>query len=97
MASQHDPAAERKRRLYVPRLDTPGGVRRELARLYTDARKAAAERGPIDTGDAYRLAMILGTLTKAIETDTLAVEVEALKAAEAARQWAEPRRMRRIA
>ena len=61
---------------YVGRLDSPGGVRLELARLYTEAR-----RGQIDSGDAYRLSLILAQLVKAIEVADLAERLDALESA----------------
>ena len=51
-------------RLRPSRLGTPSGVRRELARLYLDARH---ER--VNPGAAAKLAYILTCLHKAIETE----------------------------
>ena len=52
------------RRIRPSRLGTPSGVRRELARLYVDARQ---ER--LDPSAAAKLAYILTCLHKAIETE----------------------------
>ena len=52
------------RRVRPSRLGTPSGVRRELARLYLDARH---ER--VSPGAAAKLAYILTCLHKAIETE----------------------------
>ena len=51
-------------RLRPSRLGTPSGVRRELARLYLDAR-----RDRVNPGAAAKLAYILTCLHKAIETE----------------------------
>ncbi len=59
---------------HVGRLNTPEGVRREMARLYTDAR-----RGQLPTGDAYRLALILAQLIKAIDSTEIADRLDALE------------------
>lgn len=59
---------------HVGRLDTPRGVRREMARLYTDAR-----RGQLDSATAYRLSLILAQVIKAIETSELAERLDALE------------------
>ena len=58
----------------VGRLDSLRNVRRELARLYTDARQ-----GRIQTGDASRLAFILATLAKLIEQDDVEQRVALLE------------------
>ncbi len=58
----------------VGRLDSLRGVRRELARLYTDARQ-----GRLQTGDASRLAFILATLAKLIEQEDLEHRVTLLE------------------
>ena len=58
----------------VGRLDSLRGVRRELARLYTDARQ-----GRIQTGDASRLAFILATLAKILEQADLESRVAQLE------------------
>jgi hypothetical protein len=76
---------------HVARLNTPQGVRREMARLYTDAR-----RGQLDTGDAYRLSLILAQLVKAIETSELADRLDALELLDDDDQDDTPR-LRRIA
>ena len=75
MATPHTRVANSAKQKYVGRLDTPRAVQRELARLYCDAR-----RGDLDSGDAYRLSLILGQLCKSMETTTQADEIEALEA-----------------
>ena len=75
MASQHTTTATSDKAKYVGRLDTPRGVRVELARLYAEAR-----RGTVGTADAYRLSLILGQLAKAMEVADLADRLEALEA-----------------
>lgn len=74
MASPHISVSESTKAKYVGRLDTPAGVRVELARLYTEAR-----RNQIESGDAYRLALILGQLSKVMEVADLAERLEALE------------------
>ena len=76
MASPHTPVTNSSKAKYFHRLDKAGGVRRELASVYTDAR-----RGIIDSAEAYRLASILHMLAKVIETSELADELDALEAA----------------
>lgn len=62
--------------LAVPRirLSTAADIRRELARLYREAR---AKR--LDPQDATRMAYLLDVLRKAIETDVLRTRIEALE------------------
>ncbi len=86
MASQHTTTPASTKAKYVGRLDTPQGVRLELARLYTEAR-----RGQVETADAYRLSLILGQLSKVMEVTELADRLEALEAM--ARTAAIPRRI----
>ena len=76
MASPHAPKAESAKARYIGRLNDPRGGQRELARLYCDAR-----RGDLDTGDAYRLSLILGQLSKSMEVTTLADQLNTLEAA----------------
>lgn len=76
MASPHTTVATSNKAKYVGRLDTPRGVRVELARLYTEAR-----RGNIDTADAYRLSLILGQLSKVMDVSELATRLEELEQA----------------
>ncbi len=64
------PTPQRSRATLV----TLGDVRRELAKLY---RKA--ERGQIPTADASRLAFILMSLGKVIETSTIEERLDALE------------------
>jgi hypothetical protein len=85
MATPHTPVTVSSKARYVGRLDSPRGVRVELARLYTEAR-----RGTVDTGDAYRLSLILGQLSKVMEVADLADRLDALEAAAATTG---PRRM----
>ena len=73
MASPHVPITNSSKARYVHRLDKAGGVRRELAAVYADAR-----RGAIDSADAYRLASILHMLAKVIETSELADQLDQL-------------------
>ncbi len=56
------------------RLDTVTRVRRELARLYREARA-----GSLDVGDASKLAHILQILGRMIEGAELEARVEALE------------------
>ncbi len=86
LASPHTPVTNSSKAKYVHRLDKAGGIRRELASVYADAR-----RGLIDSADAYRLASILHMLAKVIETSELADELQALEAA------TDPKALRRIA
>jgi hypothetical protein len=58
----------------VGRLDSLLAVRRELARVYRDAR-----RGQVPTQDAARLAFILATIGKLIEGSELAQKIEKLE------------------
>ena len=74
MASQRTTGTASDKAKYVGRLDTPAGVRVELARLYTEAR-----RNQIGSGDAYRLSLILGQLSKVMEVADLADRLEALE------------------
>jgi hypothetical protein len=62
------------RRVRPSRLGTPSGVRRELARLYVDARQ---ER--LDPSAAGKLAYILTCLQKAIETEMVEQRVADLE------------------
>jgi hypothetical protein len=75
MASPHVTTTPSTKQKYVGRLDTPAGVRLELARLYTECR-----RGQEDTRTGYTLALMLGQLLKAMETSELADRLEALEA-----------------
>lgn len=56
------------------RLGTLKGVRRELARVYADARC-----GVISPGDAGRFAFVLTSLRAALEAETLENRVQALE------------------
>ena len=58
----------------VGRLDTLQAVRRELSRVYRDART-----GKIDTADASRLGFLLVSLAKIIEGSTLEQRIAALE------------------
>lgn len=62
-------------RLRIP-LRTAHDVRRELARLYRQAKA-----GQIPTQDASRLAYILNLLRQSIETGDLEARIQALEAA----------------
>ena len=76
MATPHTPKADSAKARYIGRLDTARGVQRELARLYCDAR-----RGDLDSGDAYRMSLILGQLAKSMEVTTLADQLDELEGA----------------
>ena len=62
-------------------LHTAGGIRRELARLYRDARS-----GVVQTADATRLGYLLDLLRKCLETSELERRLEALELTLAARK-----------
>ena len=61
-------------RVRPSRLGTPSGVRRELARLYLDARKDR-----VNPNAAAKLAYILTCLHKAIETEMVEQRIEDLE------------------
>lgn len=67
------PPPQKKQRVRI-RLDNACDVRRELARLYRQARM-----NEVDVVDASRLANILSLLLRAIETSALEQRVEALE------------------
>ena len=69
----------------TPRLDNIAGVRRELARLYREARASS-----MDVGDASKLANILQILGRMIEGSVLEQRVVELE--RQAERQAEPRR-----
>ncbi len=58
----------------VGRLDHVGGVVKELGRVYRDART-----GRLPSGDATRLAYVLGTIRQAIETGELAARLDTIE------------------
>lgn len=60
----------------VRRLNSLAGVRRELCKLYWDARE-----GQIPTQDASRLAFILSALARIIESGELVRRIERLEEA----------------
>jgi transcription initiation factor TFIIIB Brf1 subunit/transcription initiation factor TFIIB len=60
----------------VGRLDTQPRVRRELARLYREAR-----RGTVSTADASKLANVLSILSRMIENSDLENRLEELEKA----------------
>jgi hypothetical protein len=60
---------------YVGRLDTLPRVRRELAKLYREARQRR-----LDVGDATRLAYVLQVIAKILEGSELERRLEALEA-----------------
>lgn len=76
MASQHNTKPATDKAKYVGRLDTPQGVRLELARLYTECR-----RGTVDSTHGYRLSLMLGQLAKVMEVADLADRLDALETA----------------
>lgn len=61
----------------TPALTKIGGVKRELARLYAEARA-----GDIDVSDASKLANLLQILARVIETSDLEKRLEALEKAQ---------------
>ena len=67
-----------KAREFVPKrvgsLDTVGGVKTELGRLYRSAR-----RGDLDTADAHRLARILAVILACIQGHEVEQRLEALE------------------
>ena len=58
----------------VGRLNTLQAVRRELSRVYREART-----GKIDTADASRLGLLLVSLAKIMESSDLEQRIEALE------------------
>ena len=60
--------------LRVGRLHNMAGVRRELARVYREARK-----GVLSVADAAKLGNLLAILARIIETSTLETRVKALE------------------
>ena len=60
---------------YVGRLDSLPRVRRELAKLYREARQ-----GRLDIGDATRLAYVLQVIAKILEGSELERRLELLEA-----------------
>ena len=58
----------------LPRLDTIPKLRRELVRLYQDAR-----RGEIPASDASKLASVLGLVARLIEGHELERRLDALE------------------
>jgi hypothetical protein len=70
----------RQRKFKIGRLTDLDGVTRELARVYRHAR-----RGEIDSSKAYRLATILGTMAKTMETSELEKRLDEIEQALLAR------------
>ena len=62
----------------VGRLDSVAGVRRELARLYVEARRAE-----LDVSDASKLANVLAVLSRILESSVIEERLSALEAAAA--------------
>jgi len=58
----------------VGRLDTPGDVRREAARLYR-----AARRGEVEASDASRLATVLNLIVRSLEVHELEERIQQLE------------------
>jgi hypothetical protein len=58
----------------VGRLDTAGGVVKELGRVYRDART-----GRLPSATATKLAYVLATIRTAIETGEMAARLDALE------------------
>ena len=68
---------------YVTRkLDSLEGIRKEVLRLYKDAR-----RGSLDTLDCYRMATVLGMAAKLLESSELEDRVNQLEK-RSERKWA---------
>lgn len=61
--------------LRIGKLDTVGGIVRELGRLYREAR-----RGQIDIADSTRLAFILKTIREALEASEIERRIAILEA-----------------
>lgn len=68
------PPGAKKR--YIGRLDSVGGVRREICRLYRDAR-----RGDLNVADASRMANILALAGRLLEGQELEERVKKLEEA----------------
>lgn len=83
MAAPHTKVTNSTKAKYVHRLDTPQGVRKELAALYAECR-----RGTVDTADGYRLSLMLGQLAKVMEVADLAERLEVLEEATTVRRVA---------
>ncbi|WP_348945736.1 hypothetical protein ABHF33_03905 [Chitinibacter sp. FCG-7] len=60
----------------MPPLDTVCRVKKEMAKLYRDARA-----GAVDVGDASKMANMLSVLARLIETSELVQRMEALERA----------------
>jgi hypothetical protein len=72
---------ERKRRVKIGRLNSIDGVVAELARVYRESR-----RNELDSSTAYRLANILGTMAKTLETSVLEKRLNEIEQALLARE-----------
>ena len=68
-------ATPRPPAIRVGRLDTADRVRRELARVYKDARCRR-----IEAGDASKLASVLGLIVRIVETSDIERRLDALEA-----------------
>jgi len=68
------PRGDKKR--YIGRLDSVAGVRREICRLYRDARQ-----GALDVADASKLANILYIAGRLLERQELEARVQKLEEA----------------
>lgn len=68
-------ATPRPPAIRVGRLDTADRVRRELARVYKDARCRR-----IEAGDASKLASVLGLIVRIVETSDFERRIDALEA-----------------
>ena len=68
-------ATPRPPAIRVGRLDTADRVRRELARVYKDARCRR-----IEAGDASKLASVLGLIVRIVETSDIERRLNALEA-----------------
>ena len=71
-----------KPKIRIGRLDSVGGVVRELGRIYRRAR-----RGELDVGDATRLAMILREIRCALEASDIERRLEMLEEACGVVSW----------
>jgi hypothetical protein len=67
---------------YIGRLDSVGGVRREICRLYKEAR-----RGTLGTTEASKLANILFIAGRLLEGQELEERIRKLEAAASSEPW----------
>ncbi len=70
----HDIPHVKNNKRYRCELDTAQDVKRELSRLYREARS-----GLVATGDATKLGWLLGEIRKTIETSDIELRIEQLE------------------